>query len=54
MSLKHGDLGWNRTYVPIDIKPFNMSYDTEFKTKESKFKPRIKLNHNINTTLGSF
>ena len=54
MSLKHGDLGWNRTYVPIDINSFNMSYDTEFKTKESKFKPRIKLNHNINIILDSF
>ena len=27
-------------------------YDNEFETKEHKFKPRIKLNHNISSDAG--
>ena len=29
-------------------------YDNELDTKENKCKPRIKLNHNIDITLGRF
>ena len=43
---------WLKFYFPLCLGM--VMYDNEFKTKEIKFEPRIKLNHNINTFIGFF
>ena len=36
---------WFKCHFPLGM----VIYDNEFETKEHKFKPRIKLNHNISS-----
>ena len=36
---------WFKCHFPLLLG--KVIYDNEFETKEHKFKPRIKLNHNI-------
>ena len=42
---------WLKFYFPLFLGM--VMCDNEFKTKAKKFKPRIKLNHNINLSLTS-